>query len=64
MKENYLPNEHYIAKAKEYLIPANRQFKHNHGSEGFVKGFYYEETIRLVANLIEVARLGMGNIDD
>ena len=58
------PNEHYIAKAKEYLAPAYRQYKHNYGSDGFVAGFDFQETIRLVANLIEVAKLGMGNHDD
>ena len=64
MKENCLPNEHYISKAKEYLAPAYRQYKHNDGSDGFVAGFDFQETIRLVANLIEVAKLGMEKDDE
>jgi len=47
--------EYYIKKAKEYLIPASRQYKHNDDSDGFVAAFDYDETIKLVANMIEKA---------
>lgn len=59
-----MQNEHYITKAKEYLVPALRQYKHNDGSDGFVYAFDYDETIELMANMIEIAKLGMSNSDD
>lgn len=49
-------NKEYYEKAKEYLLPAYRQYRHNDNS-GFTSGFEYEETIELVASL-------MATIDD
>lgn len=59
-----MTDEHYIKKAKEYLTPALRQYKHNDGSDGFVAAFDYDETIELMANMIEVAKLCMSNSDN
>jgi len=52
-------DEFYLEKAKNYLVPAMRQYKHNDDSQGFVAAFDYDETIKLVAYLIEVAGKGM-----
>lgn len=42
--------------AKKYLLPALRQYRHNtdvQTEKQFVHGFEYEETIKLMADLIE-----------
>ena len=56
-----MKNKFYIEKAKNYLVPALRQHRHNHGSDELIPAFDYDETIELVANLIEVANLGLAN---
>lgn len=41
----------FYEKAKEFLLPAYRQYRHNDNS-GLIQGFEYEETIELVASLM------------
>jgi hypothetical protein len=41
-----------LQKAFERLVPALRQYRHNFGSEEFVAGYDYEETGRIVEELL------------
>ena len=45
--------EEYLRLAKEYLITAVRQHRHNYGSEELIAAYDYEETQILVAHLIK-----------
>jgi len=57
----------YVKKATEYLAPALRLLtvKRINNTEDSVSVFDYDETIRLVADLMAVAVLGMQpNYDD
>ena len=43
----------YLDTAKNLLLPALRQHKHNNGTPGFIAAYDYEETIKLVSQLME-----------
>lgn len=45
------------AKTPKFLLGALRQYRHNDGSDGFLVGLDYDETLKVIARLIESAHM-------
>jgi len=53
LDEKIKMNLSVIEKTKNYLLPALRQHRHNHGSEELIAAYDYDETNELISKLIE-----------